>query len=215
MGSGLNSGIALVFALTGIDCVKDGDVDDGHGSAGAAGAELFAKGAVFAGSYGGVIQTGGIDRDFVPAVDWLIRKFFCVIRVICRLGVKERSVGLTEIARWPLGEGKTGDRKRQQQQEFHGEATNVKVIRFYRPAKYLACLRTEGKPEKPGRKELFPTQCDDDFLLSSNKDYVPIFDSLDRDLMYGSSDLQSELLTFTHYSAIYDGVAPFRIENNA
>jgi hypothetical protein len=62
-----------------------------------------------------MIQTGGIDRDFVPAVDWLIRKSLCVIRVIRGLGMKEWSVSLTEIACWPVGEGDSGDGKRQQQ----------------------------------------------------------------------------------------------------
>ena len=71
------------------------------------------------------------------------------------------------------------------------------------------------QPQKTGRKGLFPTQCDDDFLLSANKDHVAVFDRLDRDLMNSAADLQSELLAFTHYSAIDDGVTAFRIENNA
>src|SRR5437763_11573244 len=115
MGGGSNSGKALVFALSGIDCIKNSDVDDSHGTAGAAGAELFAESAVFTGRNRGVIQTSGVDRDFVPATDCLICKFFCVIRVIWRRGMKEWTIGLMKIARWPVGEGEAGDAKRQQE----------------------------------------------------------------------------------------------------
>jgi hypothetical protein len=88
-------------------------VNNGHCTAGAAGAELFAESPVFTWRNWGVIQTGGIDRDFVPAVDRLIRKFFCIIRVIWGLSVEERSVGLTEIAGWTVGQGEAGYVKRQ------------------------------------------------------------------------------------------------------
>jgi hypothetical protein len=76
---------------------------DGHGAAGAAGAELFAEGAVLAGSDRGVIQTGGVDRDFVPAVDWLVRKSLRVIRVIRGLRderMVRRPDGNCLLARW-------------------------------------------------------------------------------------------------------------------
>lgn len=88
-------------------------MDNGHGAAGAPGPELFAEGAMLAGSNRGVVQTGSVDRDFVPAVDWLVRKSLRVIRVIRGLRMKERSVSLTEIACWPAGECGTGDDKRQ------------------------------------------------------------------------------------------------------
>src|SRR4029077_4953596 len=91
---------------------------------------------------------------------------------------------------------------------------NAKFTRFCRRARYLARLRAKGNLKKLRRNELFPAQRDDDFLLSSNKDHVAVFDSLDRDLMNGTADLQSELLTFAHYPAIDDGVTIFRIENN-
>src|SRR6516164_1651572 len=43
---------------------------------------------------------------------------------------------------------------------------------------------------------------------------MAVFDSLDRDLMNSTADLQSELLAFAHDSTIDDGVTGFRIDNN-
>jgi hypothetical protein len=88
-------------------------VDNSHRATGAAGTQLFAEGTMFARSNWCVIQTGGVDRDFVPAMHWLVRKSLRVIRIIQGLRVKERTVGLTEIACWPAGEGDTGDSKKQ------------------------------------------------------------------------------------------------------
>src|SRR5437764_10308838 len=63
-------------------------------------------------------------------------------------------------------------------------------------------------------RRLFPAQRHHNFLVASDQDNVAVFDRLDRYLMNGAADLQSELLTFAHDSAIDDGVTSFRIEND-
>jgi len=96
----------MIFSKRGIDRLEDGDVDNGHGAAGAAGPELFPERAVLARRNRRVIETRGIDRDLVPAMDRFLRDRFAR-RVGCvrRLSMKLWAVGLTEIARRSLGEG--------------------------------------------------------------------------------------------------------------
>ena len=46
-------------------------MNNGHGAAGTAGSQLFAKRAMFAGGNGGVIQAGRVDSDLVPAMHYI------------------------------------------------------------------------------------------------------------------------------------------------
>ena len=65
----VDSGVALISAQNRIDCVEDRDVNNGHGTAGAAGAELFAKHTIFArGQPGCDPSRCRVDGDLVPAM---------------------------------------------------------------------------------------------------------------------------------------------------
>src|SRR5438105_13788481 len=113
MCGGLDSGETLVFPELGVKGIKHGNVDDGHGTAGAAGAELLAESAMFPGSDGGVVQTSGVDGDLVPAMDRLVGISLCLVGVAARLRVKEWAVGLPEIACRADGENSVGEQKEQ------------------------------------------------------------------------------------------------------
>jgi hypothetical protein len=48
--------------------IRHGNVNDGHGAAGTAGAELFAEDARLAEQWPRVVDATGVDRDLIPAV---------------------------------------------------------------------------------------------------------------------------------------------------
>ena len=105
----LNSGVALVLTEDRIDGVEDRDVDNGHGAAGAAGAKLFAKRAMFALGNRRMIQAGSVDGDLVPVVDGIAREFFGVISEIGGLRMKQGAVSLTKTAGGASSKGGRGD----------------------------------------------------------------------------------------------------------
>jgi hypothetical protein len=63
------SRITLPFVEDGIHRVEDGDVNDGHRTAGTTRSELLAEHAVFSGRHGRVIDAGRIDGDPIPVHD--------------------------------------------------------------------------------------------------------------------------------------------------
>ena len=69
--AGFDSCKALILASDCIDYIENCNVNNGHGPAGAARPELFAKNPILAGRDWGVIQTGGIDGSLVPSMDRL------------------------------------------------------------------------------------------------------------------------------------------------
>ena len=72
----MNPGITSVAAKDGVDGFENRNVDDGHGATGAARSKLLAKGADFARRKRGVIESAGINRDRVPAVNGVERIFW-------------------------------------------------------------------------------------------------------------------------------------------
>gem|GEM_PF-5541720 len=69
MRHGADAGVAFVAAGNGVDGVEHGDVGDGHGPAGPAGAELLAEDPGFARGHRGMVQAAGVDADLVPVPD--------------------------------------------------------------------------------------------------------------------------------------------------
>ena len=93
--NGLDSRITLVAAKNGVDRIENRDVNDGHGAAGAAGSELFAKGADFTERERGVIESAGVDGDLVPAMNRIER----ILRgLICASGLRAAEARSEEIA---------------------------------------------------------------------------------------------------------------------
>ena len=109
MRSRLNSSVALVFAEDCIDGVEDRDVDNSHSAAGAAGAELFAKRAIFAWGNRRMVQAGSVDGDLVPVVDGIAREFFSVFSEIGGLRMKQGAVSLTKSAGGTASKSGGGD----------------------------------------------------------------------------------------------------------
>src|SRR6266404_2025207 len=93
----LNSGEALVLARCCIDSVKNRNVNNGHGAAGAAGAELFAKGAMFARCNRRMVQAGSVDGNLIPAVNGIARELFDVVNQV-RLRMKQGAVSVRKRA---------------------------------------------------------------------------------------------------------------------
>ena len=69
----LDSAVALITAEDRVDRIKDRDVNDGHGAAGAGRSQLLAEGAYFAGRDWGVIKSTGVYSDRVPAMNRIER----------------------------------------------------------------------------------------------------------------------------------------------
>ena len=97
MRGGVNSGEALILLVQRIDYVEDRDVNNGHGAAGAAGAELFAKGAMFARRNRRMVQAGGVYGDLIPVVDGILRQFLGIGSEL-GLGMKQGAVCLGKRA---------------------------------------------------------------------------------------------------------------------
>ena len=86
---GLNTDVALITLNDRIDSIKDGDVHNGHRAAGAAGAKLFAEYSSFTGPDGCVIESAGVDRDLVPAMNRIKTQFWPARLRDKRSGVEE------------------------------------------------------------------------------------------------------------------------------
>src|SRR5205814_9577307 len=72
----LKTSVTLVTAKNGVDGIENRNVDDGHRAAGASGSELLAKSPDFTGRYWRVIETAGVNRDRVPAMNGVSRIFW-------------------------------------------------------------------------------------------------------------------------------------------
>jgi len=70
------STVTLVAAEDGVDRIENGDVNNGYRAAGASWTELFAKCPDLAGRYRRVIETAGVNRDRVPAMNGVERIFW-------------------------------------------------------------------------------------------------------------------------------------------
>ena len=96
---GPNTGVAFVITNNGVDRVEHRDVNDSHGATGAAGSELLAKDAQFAGRHRCVIKPAGVNRDRVPAMNG-VERIFWRQRVACRpRAIEARAKEITEAQR--------------------------------------------------------------------------------------------------------------------
>jgi hypothetical protein len=60
-------------------------------------------------------------------------------------------------------------------------------------------IQTSPKPNwRLATDQLFPSQRDGDFFVVAAKNYLAVFNPLDRDLINLSAELEAELLAFSH-----------------
>ena len=95
----LNTRVTSVAAKDGVNGIENGDVNDGHGATSAAGSELLAKDAQFAGRHRCVIKPAGVNRDRVPAMNG-VERIFWRQRGACRpRAIEARAKEITEAQR--------------------------------------------------------------------------------------------------------------------
>ena len=84
-------------------------MNNGHGAAGTAGAQLFAKCAIFAGANRRVVEAGRVDGDLVPAMHDITGGFWIFVSGRGKLTMKFRAINLAESAGGAASEGGGGN----------------------------------------------------------------------------------------------------------
>lgn len=104
----LNSCKALVAVVNGIDRVENRDVHDGHGAAGPTRPELLAEDAGVTGRDGRMIETGRIDRDFVPTMNGIGSRITEEKRRSGLISIETLPESVAETLILPLHDGREG-----------------------------------------------------------------------------------------------------------